>query len=144
MERFFAYCVFLYLLINIYVNYIAESKYKFFAIFLRWRERSILTHEILVIIVIGVMDNSIAISLIISTQSAGVKMFGIDDTATLETRLSQTLVQTFAETASGDFRVELAAQSRISITLERRVRSCSTVGEHMRCRVAVRIFRAAR
>lgn len=95
-------------------------------------KRSILTHEILVVIIISVVDNPVAVSLIESAQSADVIMFGVDGTATLKARLPETVVQALAETSPGDLRMEIAAQTRSAITLESRVRS-SAVGEQVRC-----------
>lgn len=100
-----------------------------------------LTHKILVIVVIGVVNDPMAVPLIESAQSAGVVVLGVDGATALETRLTEAFVQAFAEAASGDLRVKLAAQTRIPITLERRVRPAS-VGEQVGRRAAVRILRA--
>lgn len=108
-----------------------------------WTSGSILTHEILVIVVISIVDNPVAVPLIESAQSTGVIMLGVDGAAALEARLPETLIKALAETASSDLRMELTAQTRIPITLEGRVWT-STVGEQVRCRAAVRVFRAAR
>lgn len=94
------------------------------------RMRSILTHEILVIVVIGIVDNP-TIPLIESAQSAGMVMLGVNGATTLEARLPETLVQALAETTSGDFRMKLTAQTRVPITLEGRVRT-TAVGEEVR------------
>lgn len=84
-----------------------------------------------------------AVPLIESAQSTGVIMLGVDGAAALEARLPETLIKALAETASSDLRMELTAQTRIPITLEGRVWT-STVGEQVRRRAAVRVFRAAR
>lgn len=55
-------------------------------------------------------------------------MFGVDCTAALKARLPETVIEALAEAASGDLRMEIAAQTRSTITLEGRVRS-SAVGE---------------
>lgn len=70
-----------------------------------------LTHEILVVIVIGVVDDPVALPLIESAQSADVVVLGVNGTATLETRLPEALIQALAQAAPGDLRVELAAQT---------------------------------
>lgn len=102
-----------------------------------------LTHEILVIIVIGVVNDPVAVPLIESAQSAGVIVLGVDGATALEARLSEALVQALAQAASGDLRVKLPAQTRIPISLERGIRPTS-VGEQVGRRATVRIFRAAR
>lgn len=70
-------------------------------------------------------------------------MLGVDGATALEARLPEALVQALAEAASGDLRVELAAQTRVPVTLEGRVRTAA-VGEEGRRRAAVRVFGAAR
>lgn len=105
--------------------------------------RSILTHEILVIVVIGIIDNPVTVPLIESTQSTSVIMLGVDGATALEACLPETLVKALAKAASSNLRMELAAQTRVPITLESRVWT-STVGEQMRRRAAVRVFRTAR
>lgn len=47
-----------------------------------------LTHEILVVIVISIVNDSVAVSLIESAQSADMIVLGVDGTAALEARLS--------------------------------------------------------
>lgn len=64
--------------------------------------RSILTHEILVIVVIGIVENPVTVLLIESAQSAAVIMLGVNGATTLEARLPEAFVQALAETASGD------------------------------------------
>lgn len=83
------------------------------------------------------------VPLIESAQSADMIVLGVDGAAALEARLPQALVQAFAEAAPGDLRMELAAETGVSVTLERRVRA-PAVGEQMGRRATVRVFRAAR
>lgn len=70
-------------------------------------------------------------------------MLGVNGATALEAGLPEALVQALAEAASGNLWMKLAAQPRVSITLEGRVRT-STVGEEVRRRGAVRVFGAAR
>lgn len=105
--------------------------------------QSILTHEILVIVVLGIVDNPVTVPLIESAQSAGVIMLRVDGATALEARLPEALIQALAKATSGDLRMEFAAQSRVPITLEGRVRTAA-VGEEVRRRAALRVFGAAR
>lgn len=64
--------------------------------------RSILTHEILVIVVIGIVDNAVTIPLIESAQSTGVIMLGVNGATALEARLPEAFIEALAEAASSD------------------------------------------
>lgn len=100
------------------------------------------THKILVVVVVSVVDDPVTVPLIEPAQATNMIILGVDGATALKARLSQALVQALAQTASGDLRMELAAETRVPITLEGRIGS-SAVGEHVRRRAAVRIFGAA-
>lgn len=104
---------------------------------------ALLTHKVLIIVVVGIVDDPMTVPLIESAQSADMIVLGVNGAAALEARLPQALVQAFAEAAPGDLRVELAAETRVPVTLERRVRT-PAIGEHVGRRATVRVFRAAR
>lgn len=70
-------------------------------------------------------------------------MLGVNGATALEAGLPEALVQALAEATSGNLRMKLAAQTRVPITLESRVRT-TTVGEEVWRRAAVRVFGAAR
>lgn len=100
---------------------------------------SLLTHQILIVVVVRIVNDSHAVALIVATQTARSKTIAIHRRTTLEARLSQAFVQTFAERSSSDFGMKLTAEARISISLECCVRS-STAGEQMWCNGIVWVF----
>lgn len=140
MLKFFTWCVSLK---RIVTRSIECSQTVYGLISRDWWSGSILTHEILVIVVISIVDNPVTVPLIKSAQSTGVIMLGVNGAAALEACLPETFVKALAEAASSNLRMELTAQTWVPITLEGRVRT-STVGEHVRRRAAVRVFRTAR
>lgn len=72
-----------------------------------------------------------AVSLIETTEPTDSKTFAVHGGPTLEAHLPQTFVQTFTQRTARDFRMKLAAESAVSVPLERRVGSAS-VGEQVR------------
>lgn len=102
----------------------------------------LLTHQILVVIIVGVVDDSHSVSLIVPAQSTRPESVAVHGGTTLEAGLAQTLVQALTQRSPGDLRVEFAAQSRVPVTLEGRVRSTSA-REQMRGDRIIRILSAA-
>ena len=102
---------------------------------------SSLTHKILVVIVIRIVDDPVPVTLIESAQSAGVIMFRIHGAPALETGLSKTFVKAFAQATSSYLGVKFTAQTGVSITLKRCIWS-SSIGEEVRRGAAVWIFGA--
>lgn len=94
-----------------------------------------LTHQIFVVIVIGVVDDPVTVPLVEPAQSAYPESFAVDGRPALEAHLPQTLVQTLAQRPSRDFRMKLAAQPAVPVPLERRVRSASVREQVRRQRV---------
>jgi hypothetical protein len=73
------------------------------------KDQAGLTHEVLVVIVIGVVNNAVAVLLVEPAESAGPVVLRVDGAPALEARLPETLVEAFAQTPAGDLRVEFAA-----------------------------------
>lgn len=87
-----------------------------------------LTHQVLVVIIIRIIDDPHAILLVVPAETTRPVPFAINSRPALKTDLPQALVEALAQRASRDLRVELPAQSAVAVTLEGRVRS-STTGE---------------
>jgi hypothetical protein len=68
-----------------------------------------LTHQILIIIIILVVDDSHFVALVESAQPTSAESITVHRRAALEARLAEALVKAFAQRASGDFRVEFAS-----------------------------------
>jgi len=83
----------------------------------------VLTHQILVVVVVGVVDDPVAVLLVEAAETTRPEAFAVDSRTALETGLAQALVQTLCKRASGDFRVELACQPTVAETLEGCVRT---------------------
>ncbi|EZA62054.1 hypothetical protein X777_06740, partial [Ooceraea biroi] len=60
------------------------------------------THKILIVVVVGVVDDPVTVPLIKPAQSADVIILGVDGAAALKARLSQAFIQAFAQAATGD------------------------------------------
>lgn len=71
--------------------------------------QSLLTHQVLVVIVIRVVYDAMAVSLVEPAEPAYAEPFAVNGRPALEAHLAQTLVQTLAQRSSGDLRMELAA-----------------------------------
>lgn len=63
----------------------------------------ILTHEVLIVVVVGVIDDPVSILLVVAAHATGLEVFRVDGALALKARLSEAVVQTLAETSSGDF-----------------------------------------
>lgn len=69
-----------------------------------------LTHEILIVIIVGVVNESPAVLLIEAAHFADAIGLGVDGAPALEARLPEALVEALAEAAPVYLRGELAAQ----------------------------------
>lgn len=69
------------------------------------------THKIFIVIIISVINDTMAVPLIESAQSTGVIMLGINSAPALKARLPQALIEALAQTSPSDFRVKFATQT---------------------------------
>lgn len=91
-----------------------------------------LTHEVLVVVVVGVVDDPDAVALVEAAETADAEPLAVHGGTTLEAGLAQALVQALAEGATGDLRVELRSrQPTVAVPLERGVRP-PAAGEQVR------------
>lgn len=80
--------------------------------------KSDLTHKVFVVIVIWIIHNPMAISLVESAEATNPKPLTINSRSALEASLPKTFIQTFAQRSACDLRMEFATQFAVSISLE--------------------------
>lgn len=102
-----------------------------------------LTHQVLVVIVVGVVDDAVAVPLVEPAEPADPEPLAVHRGPALEAHLPQALVQALAQRPARDLRVELAAQPTVAVPLERRVRA-PAVREQVRRQRVVRELVALR
>lgn len=83
----------------------------------------VLTHQVLIVVVVSVVDDPVAVLLVEATQPARPEAIAVHSRSALEAGLTQTLVQALSQRAASDLGVELASQATVAVTLECSVRA---------------------
>lgn len=105
-------------------------------------QKSKLTHKILVIVVVAVVNDPVPVLLVVPAEPAGTVLAGVDGAPAREARLAQALVEALAQAPTRDLRVELAAQPGVPEALEGSVRT-PAVRKQVRGDAIVRVFGAS-